>query len=185
MIMSDKQERVQMKRIFPDVIDIYSREFYSVDDPECEEKWRQYEESLPTFQEFFRRISNKRALDAGVKMGIINTSKKPSNKKKIIILRRIMNLFRTIPIRKPNSKDPAPTWIHLWYGLHGANKNGYPTGIWFEYFCNPIEVVAGSKFGLEDDDCYQVAIAAADYYRIHRWEEFCESSKKIKTCCTK
>ena len=65
--MSDKQERVQMKRIFPDVIDIYSREFYSVDDPECEEKWRQYEESLPTFQEFFRRISNKRALDAGVK----------------------------------------------------------------------------------------------------------------------
>ena len=52
-----------MKRIFPDVIEIFDREFYSVDDPEFEEKWRQYEESLPTFQEFFRRISNRKALE--------------------------------------------------------------------------------------------------------------------------
>ena len=169
-----------MKRIFPDVIEIYSREFYSTDDPGCEEKWRQYEESLPTFQEFFRKISNKRALEAGIKMGIINASKKTSNKKKIVILRRIMNLFRTIPIRDPNSKDPAPTWTHLWYGLSGTNKNGYPMGIWFEYFWNPLEVVAGSKFGLEDDDCYQVAIATAEYYRLHRFEEFVDLSNKYR-----
>ena len=167
-----------MKRIFPDVIEIFDREFYSVDDPEFEEKWRQYEDSLPTFQEFFRRISNRKALEAGVKMGIITTSQKSSNKKKITILRRIMNLFRTIPIREPNLKDPAPTWTHLWYGLSGTNKSGYPTGIWFEYFWNPLEVVAGSKFGLEDDDFYQVAIATAEYYRIHRYDEFIELSNK-------
>ena len=59
------------------------------------------------------------------------------------------------------------------------------TGIWFEYFWNPLEVVAGSKFGLEDDDCYQVAIATANYYRTHRWKEFCELYEKYCTCCTK
>lgn len=167
-----------MKRIFPEVIEIYNCEFYSTDDPECEENRRKYEESLPTFQEFFRRISNKRALEAGVKMGIISTSKKSSNKRKIITLRRIMNLFRTIPVREPNINDPAPTWIYLWYGLSGTNKCGYPTGIWFEYFWNPLEVVAGSKLGLEDDDCYQVAIATADYYLRHRYDEFIELSNK-------
>lgn len=102
-----------MRRIFPYVIEIFDREFYSVDDPECEENWRKYEVNLPTFQEFFRKISNKRALEAGVKMGIISASKKSSNKKKIVVLRRIMNLFRTITIREPNYKDPAPTWTHL------------------------------------------------------------------------
>lgn len=167
-----------MKRIFPDVIEIYSHEFYSSDDPECEVNWRKYEESLPTFQEFFRRISNKQALEAGVKMGIITTSKKSSNKKKIIALRRIMNIFRTITIRDPNINDPAPTWNHLCYGLYGSNKYGYPTGIWVEYIWNPLEVVAGSKFGIEDDDCYQVAIATADYYLRHRYDEFIELSKK-------
>lgn len=167
-----------MKRIFPDVIEIYSREFYSSDDPECEVNWRKYEESLPTFQEFFRRISNKQALEAGVKMGIISTSKKSSNKKKIIALRRIMNIFRTITIRDPNINDPAPTWDHLSYGLYGTNKYGYPVGIWVEYFWNPLEVVAGSKFGIEDDDCNQVAIAMADYYLRHRYDEFIELSKK-------
>lgn len=167
-----------MRRIFPYVIEIFDREVYSVDDSEFEEKWRQYDENLPTFQEFFRKISNKRALEAGVKMGIISASKKSSNKKKIVVLRRIMNLFRTVPIREPNYKDPAPTWTHLWYGLSGTNKKGFPTGIWFEYFWNPLEVVAGSKFGLEDDDCYQVAIATAEYYRIHRYDEFIELSNK-------
>lgn len=167
-----------MRRIFPDVIELYSREYYSTDDPEFEENWRKYDESLPTFQEFFRRISNKKALEAGVKMGIVSSSRKSSNKKKIIILRRIMNLFRTIYIREPNLKDPAPSWTHLWYGLSGSNNNGVPTGIWFEYFWNPLEVVAGSKFGLEDDDCYQVAIATAEYYRIHRYDEFIELSNK-------
>ena len=166
-----------MRRIFPDVIEIFDREYYSSDDLEFEEKWRQYEERLPTFQEFFRRISNRKALEAGVKMGIITTSKKSSNKKKIVVLRRIMNLFRTIPIREPNYEDPAPT-THLWYGLSGTNKKGFPTGIWFEYFWNPLEVVAGSKFGLEEDDCYQVAIATAEYYRIHRYDEFIEHSNK-------
>ncbi|MDE6216720.1 hypothetical protein [Bacteroides sp.] len=167
-----------MKRIFPNVIEIYNVEFYSTDDPEADKNWEEYEESLPTFQEFFRKISNKRALDAGVKIGIISASKKSSNKKKIVILRRIMNLFRIIPIRKPNSKDPAPTWTHLWYGLSGTNKKGFPTGIWFEYFWNPLEVVAGSKFGLEDDDCYEVAIATAEYYRLYRFEEFIDLSNK-------
>lgn len=118
-----------MKRIFPNVIEIYNVEFYSTDDPEADKNWEEYEESLPTFQEFFRKISNKCALDAGVKMGIISASKKSSNKKNIVILHRIMNLFRIIPIRKPNSKDPAPTWTHLWYGLSGTNKKGFPTGI--------------------------------------------------------
>lgn len=167
-----------MRRIFPYDIEIFDREFYSVDDPECEENWRKYEVNLPTFQEFFRKISNKRALEAGVKMGIISASKKSSNKKKIVVLRRIMNLFRTITIREPNYKDPAPTWTHLWYGLSGTNKKGFPTGIWFEYFWNPLEVVAGSKFGIEDDDCYQVAIATAEYYRIHRYDEFIKLSNK-------
>lgn len=167
-----------MKRIFPNVIEIYNVEFYSTDDPEADKNWEEYEESLPTFQEFFRKISNKRALDAGVKIGIISASKKSSNKKKIVILRRIMNLFRIIPIRKPNSKDPAPTWTHLWYGLSGTNKKGFPTGIWFEYFWNPLEVVAGSKFGLEDDDCYEVAIATAEYYRLYRFEELIDLSNK-------
>ena len=169
-----------MKRIFPDVIEAYHSMggFESSDDPELETAVRVYEESLPPFQEFFKRISNKRALETGVKMGIITASKKSSNKKKIITLRRIMNLFRTIPVREPNFKDPAPTWTHLWYGLSGTNKNSYPTGIWFEYFWNPLEVVAGSKFGLEDDDCYQVAIATAEYYRLHRFDEFVDLSNK-------
>lgn len=62
------------------------------------------------------------------------------------------------------------------------NKYGYPIGIWFEYFWNPLEVVAGSKFGIEDDDCYQVAIATADYFLRHRYDEFIELSKKNITC---
>lgn len=169
-----------MRRIFPDVIEAYHGMggFQSSDAPELKIACKLYEESLPTFQEFFKRISNKQAFVAGVKMGIISASKKRSNKKKIITLRRIMNLFRTIPIREPNFKDPAPTWTYLWYGLSGTNKNGYPTGIWFEYFWNPLEVVAGSKFGLEDDDCYQVAIATAEYYRLHRFDEYIELSNK-------
>lgn len=167
-----------MKRIFPDVIELFDREFYSVDDPECEENWRIYEDSIPTIQEYFHRISNKKAIEAGVKMGIVTTSKKSANKKKIIILRRIMNLFRTIPIRQPNKTDPAPNWTSIAYGLYGNNKKGYPIGVWLEYWWNPLEVMVGTKLDIEDDDPYQLAIAIADYYRKHRWEEFCELSIK-------
>ena len=45
---------------------------------------------------------------------------------------------------------------------------------------NPLDVMVGTKLDIEDDDPYQLAIAIADYYRIYRWEEFCEFSKKIK-----
>lgn len=174
-----------MRRIFPDVIELYSHGYYSSDDQEFEENWRKYEELLPTIQEYFHRISNKKAIEAGVRMGIVTTSKKSANKKKIIILRRIMNLFRTIPIRQPNETDPAPNWMSIAYGLYGNNKKGYPTGVWLEYWWNPLEVMVGTKLDIEDDDPYQLAIAIADYYRKHHWCEFCELSKKFSTCCTK
>ncbi|WP_285822150.1 hypothetical protein [Xylanibacter rodentium] len=66
----------------------------------------------------------------------------------------------------------------LWYGFLDTNKNGYPRGIRFECFWNPFDVVTGFKSGLEDDDCYQVAIAIADYYLLHRFDEFIEPSNK-------
>ena len=45
------------------------------------------------------------------------------------MLRRIMNLLRTIPIRKPNLKDPAPTWTHygtdFWTQIRMAIQEEY------------------------------------------------------------
>ena len=176
-----------MKRIFPDVIEIYNQlgSHTSIDDFRENKIYQEYVNRLPTIQEYFRRISNKKAIEAGVKMGILSASRKSANKKKVIILRRIMNLFRTIPIRQPNEKDPAPNWNSIGYGLYGKSRNGYSTGVWLEYWWNPLEVMAGTKLDIQDDDPYQLAIAIADYYRIYRWEEFCEFSKKDKTCCTK
>ena len=176
-----------MKRIFPDVIEIYNQLgcHTSIDDFLEDKIYQEYVNRLPTIQEYFRRISNKRAIEAGVKMGILSTSRKSANKKKVIILRRIMNLFRTIPIRQPNEKDPAPDWNSIFYGFYGKSRKGCHTGVWLEYWWNPLEVMVGTKLDIQDDDPYQLAIAIADYYRIYRWEEFCEFSKKDKTCCTK
>lgn len=168
-----------MKRIFPDVIEAYDRhgDFFSSDDPEGDKAYEEYVRLLPTFQEFFQRVSNKKALDAGVKMGIISSSRKPSNKKKIITLRRIMNLFRSVHPRQPDDKDPAPAWMSISYGLYGNNRIGYPTGIWLEYLWNPLDVIAASKLDIEDDDPYQVAIAIAEKYRLTRMEEFLNFQK--------
>lgn len=176
-----------MKRIFPYAIEAYRRmeNFYSSDDPEFYIDIQKYEDLCPTFQEFFRRISNKKAIEAGVRMGIVSTSKKSSNKKKIIALRRVMNLFRIIPSRCPNLKDPVPSHDFIFYGLCGTSKYGYPSGVWVEYFWNPLEVIAQSMLSIEDDDAYQVAIALADYYRKYYWKEFCELSKKYLSCTAK
>ena len=171
-----------MKRIFPDVIDAYHRlgGFYSSDDSEGDKIYEEYFRLLPTIQDYFRHVSNKKAIEAGVKMGIVANSRKSANKKKIIILRRIMNLFREIPPRLPDKQ-----YSSIAYGLCDPNEYGYPTKIWLEYWWNPLEVIVGTKLDIEDDDPYQVAIAIAEYYRIHRWEEFCELYKKYQTCCTK
>ena len=55
-----------MKRIFSDVIDAYDRlgDFYSSDDIGLEIAYKEYVNKLLTFQEFFQRISNKKALEA-------------------------------------------------------------------------------------------------------------------------
>ena len=177
-----------MKRIFPDVFEVYDQlgSYISFDDFLEDKLYQEYVNRLPTIQEYYHRISNKKAIEVGVKMGIVSTSRKSSNKKKIIVLRRVMNLFRTIPIRQPNEKDPAPNWTSVAYGLYGNNKkNGYPTGVWLEYWWNPLDVMAGTKLDIEDDDPYQLAIAIANYYRIHLWDELCELYKKHQTCCMK
>ncbi len=169
-----------MKRIFPDVIDAYDRlgDFYSSDDNELEIAYDEYVNRLPTFQEFFQRISNKKALEAGAEMGIISFHHKSSNKKKIVKPRRIMNLFRVINPRLPETNDPNPYWTSICYGFYGCNTNGTPNGVWVEYFVNPLETIAGSQLTIEDDNPYQLAIALADYYRRKNWKEFCELSKK-------
>lgn len=169
-----------MKRIFPETIEAYYKfgEYYSLSEAMEDELYQEYLDCRPTIQEFFRRISNKKAIEAGVKMGIVSKSKKHANKKKIIILRRIMNLFRTIPSRKPNEKDPAPEWTSIYYGFYGNCKNKYPIGVWLEYLWNPLDVFVGSLLDIADDDPYQLAIAIADLYRVRRWEEFCELSEK-------
>jgi len=176
-----------MKRIFPAVIEAYDKlgDCCTPDDPDFYKAYLEYIKILPTFQEFFRCVSNKRAIEAGVKMGIVSASRKPANKKKIIILRKIMNLFRTIRTRAPKPTDPAPNWTSLCYGLLGNNKNGYPQGVWVEYLWNPLDVIAGSTLDIEDDDPYQLAVAIAELYRMERWDEFCELSKKYGTCRTK
>ena len=113
-----------MKRIFPDVFEVYDQlgSYTSLDDFLEDKLYQEYVNRLPTIQEYYHRISNKKAIEAGVKMGIVSTSRKSSNKRKIIVLRRIMNLFRTIPIRQPNEKDPTPNWTSVAYGLYGNNK---------------------------------------------------------------
>lgn len=168
-----------MKRIFPDTIEAYNKfGVYSSLSEAMEDKlYQEYLDLCPTIQEFFCRVSNKKAIEAGVKMGIVSKSKKSANKKKIITLRRIMNLFRTIPSRLPNEKDPAPSWTSIYYGFYGTNKNIYPTGVWLEYLWNPLDVFVGSILDIADDDPYQLAIAISDLYRMTRWKEFCELSK--------
>ena len=154
-----------MKRIFPDTIEAYNKfGVYSSLSEAMEDKlYQEYLDLCPTIQEFFCRVSNKKAIEAGVK--------------KIITLRRIMNLFRTIPSRLPNEKDPAPSWTSIYYGFYGTNKNIYPTGVWLEYLWNPLDVFVGSILDIADDDPYQLAIAISDLYRMTRWKEFCELSK--------
>lgn len=176
-----------MKRIFPDVFEVYDQlGCYTSLDVFLEDKlYQEYVNRLPTIQEYFHCISNKKAIEAGVKMGIVSTSRKSSNKKKIIVLRKIMNLFRIIPPRLPNEKDPAPNWSSISYGLYGNNKKVYPVGIWLEYWWTPLDVMVGTKLDIEEDDPFQLAIAIAEYYRTHRWEEFCELSKKYPTSRTK
>lgn len=169
-----------MKRIFPGVLDAYDRlgDFYSSDDIGLEVAYNEYVNRLPTFQEFFQQISNKKALEAGAEMGIISFDHKSSNKKKIVKLRRIMNLFRVINPRPPKPNDPNPYLTSICHGFYGCNTNGTPIGVWVEYFVNPLDAIAGSKLTIEDDNPYQLAIALADCYRRRNWKEFCELSKK-------
>jgi len=169
-----------MKRIFPDAIEAYNKfgTYSSISEAMEDKLYQAYLEQRPTIQEFFRRVSNKKAIEAGVKMGIVSKSQKHANKKKIITLRRVMNLFRTITSRQPNDKDPAPSWTSICYGFYGINQNGYPTGVWLEYLWNPLDVFVGSLLDIEDDDPYQLAIGIAEEYLSHRWEEFCDLSKK-------
>ena len=175
-----------MKRIFPDVIDAYDRlgDFYSSDDIGLEIAYKEYVNKLPTFQEFFQRISNKRALEAGAEMGIVSFYNKSSNKKKIVTLRRIMNLFRVVNPRLPEPNDPNPYLTSICYGFYGCNTNGTPTGVWVEYFVNPLEAIAGSELTIEDDNPYQLAIALADNYRRGNQKEFMNFQKNT-TCSTK
>lgn len=170
-----------MKRIFPDTIEAYNKfgAYSSLSEAMEDKLYQEYLDQRPTIQEFFCRVSNKKSIEAGVKMGIVSKSKKSANKKKIITLRRIMNIFRTIQSRQPNEKDPAPSWTSICYGFYGTNKNIYPTGVWLEYLWNPLDVFVGSLLDIEDDDPYQLAIAIADLYRKERWGEFCELSKNI------
>ena len=175
-----------MKRIFPDVIDAYDRldVFHSSDDIELGIAYDEYVNRLPTFQEYFKRISNKKALEAGAEMGIVSFYNKSSNKKKIVTLRRIMNLFRVIQPRLPEPNDPNPYLSSICYGFYGCNTNESPIGVWVEYFVNPLEAIAGSKLTIEDDNPYQLAIALADNYRRGNWKEFVYFQKNT-TCSTK
>ena len=170
-----------MKRIFPDTIEAYNKfGVYSSLSEAMEDKlYQEYLDLCPTIQEFFCRVSNKKAIEAGVKMDLVSKSKKSANKKKIITFRRIMNLFRIIPSRQPNKKDPAPSWTRVSYGLYGTDNNGYPCGIWLEYLWNPLDVFVGSILDIVDDAPYQLAIAISDLYRKTRWKEFCELSKNV------
>ncbi len=59
-----------MKRIFPDVIEVY-KQFGSSNplDEFLEDKiYQEYVNMLPTIQEYFCRVSNKKANEAGVMM---------------------------------------------------------------------------------------------------------------------
>lgn len=170
-----------MRKIFPNIIEVYDQ-IGTFDTEEQEDKAYQiYCQSLPTIQEFYRKISNHKAIQAGVKMGIVSTSRHSANKKKIIVLRRIMNLMRNIEIRQPSKQDPAWYWDSISYGLSCYNKNGYPTQIWMEYLGAPLDVVVGTKLYIEDDDAYQVAIAFAEYICSKRYEEVCAFYQKIRT----
>lgn len=170
-----------MRKIFPDVIELYDQ-IGTFDTEEQEDNaYQTYCQRLPTVQEFYRKVSNHKAIQAGVRMGIVTTSRHVANKKKIIVLRRIMNLMRNIEIRQPSKQDPAWYWDSICYGLSCPNKNGYPTQIWIEYLWNPLDVVAGTKLDIEDDDAYQVAIAFAEYIRCKRYEEVCVLYQKIRT----
>lgn len=163
-----------MKRLFPEVIEAYNNS----------ESYDEYDALLPTLQEFFRKVSNKKALEAGVKLNIIAKSRKSSNKKKIILLRKIMNLFRSITPRRLNHYDEPPFGDSIFYGLFG-NAAPFPERIWIEYWSYPLDVMMGMKICLEEDDPYEVAMAIADYYRQHRWVEFCELTQKNQRCIVK
>lgn len=89
-----------------------------------------------------------------------------------------MNLFRVVNPRLPEPNDPNPYLTSICYGFYGCNTNGTPTGVWVEYFVNPLEAIAGSELTIEDDNPYQLAIALADYYRRKNWKECCEFSGK-------
>ena len=163
-----------MRRIFPNVIELYDQ-IGTFDTEEQEDKaYQTYCQRLPTVQEFYRKVSNHKAIQAGVRMGIVTTSRHAANKKKIIALRRVMNMMRRIEARLPCDKDPAPYLDSICYGLSCPNKNGLPAQIWIEYLWNSLDVIAGSKFDIEDDDAYQVAIAFAEYIRSKRYEEVCD-----------
>lgn len=167
-----------MRKIFPDVIELYDQIGTFGTEEQEDKAYQTYCQRLPTVQEFYRKVSNHKAIQAGVKMGIVTKSQHPSNKKKIIALRHVMNVMRSIDARLPNDRDPAPYWDSICYGLSCPDKNGYPTQIWIEYLWNSLDVIAGSKFDIEDDDAYQVAIAFAEYIRYKRYEEVCAFYQK-------
>ena len=170
-----------MRRIFPSVFEPFDQLGTSCSSEQEDEAYRAYCQRLPSIQEFYRKVSNHKAIQAGVKMGIVTTSRHSANKKKIIVLRRIMNLMRNIEIRLPSKQDPVWYWDSICYGLSCPNKNGYPTLIWIEYLWNPLDVIAGTKLDIEeDDDACQVAIAFAERIRCERYEEVCAFYKKQK-----
>lgn len=73
-----------MKRIFPDTVEAYNKfgACSSLSEAMEDKLYQEYLERCPTIQEFFCRVSNKKAIEAGVKMGLVSKSKKVPTKRK-------------------------------------------------------------------------------------------------------
>lgn len=150
-----------MEKTFDELREMY-RSLEAVVSPQVE--MDAYNNALPSFQKFFSNVSNRKVIEAAVKMQIVTTSKHSANKKKIIALRKVMNTFRNTPIKVRGDEEFYDRVMFCFF--EGTTKDGkYPTRVWVEDVIDQtIEEMADKIVYLEDYDPYPLAAGIANYF---------------------
>ena len=141
-------------------------------------EYMEFLNALPTFQDFFRSLSNRKIVEAARLMGIFHGK---NRKKAVARFRKVLNLFRTI-CGSRKARRFHEDFISFGYGPMGKEnpiflrkrRGGGETKryyFWVEYFHNSLPALVTEKIDPEDYPSAELAAAITDFLIERRADE--------------